>query len=372
MGRLVGLEPAKSSLHHTDLDKDGDSKIRILMPRKANIKITIKPRQQLPKKARPTLPAVKPKVKSLSTMTSKLNTAFRGHDSNDRQIKMETETIILRSSSLHAATSPADQSADDDEHMTTEPCSSLTSPMATDMTAEHCPSLASPMATDIPTGSGNGNSFGQDSYTSSCKPESHDVSMKYQPKIKAEEQEFRQNPWSCGNSTDMSLASSSAYVIQQQALQNSAFDHGSYNHGANNVFGAMPGSQDAGLSSGVPKLGSPGYGENHMFDPWPLQRNGFSNGAKQSSHADPYSSHTSPYDSNQFNPESYEHLVDPAWYETYLDMQNYGSSVNHSGYNEMHDTQMLCADQLHHGPHSTAAERRQLYTTGDWPSSAQV
>lgn len=38
-----------------------------------------------------------------------------------------------------------------------------------------------------------------------------------------------------------------------------------------------------GVSSGVLKFDSLGYGENHMFDPWPMQTDGFSNGAKQNS-----------------------------------------------------------------------------------------
>ena len=350
MGRLVGLELAKPSTHHADYDKDADSTILILMPRKAkvhDIQATAKLRQQLPKKARPTI------------LASELDTASHGYGPNPRQIKMKAETIISRSSSLHDAISTTEQSDDDDEDMTTEPCSSATSPMAID--------------TQI--GAGNANSFGHDSCTSSCRSESHDMSMKYQPVIKAEEQRFGQNPWSYGDAempTNMSLESSSPYATPQQALQNQAFDHGSFGLGANDIFSPMPGSQNAGVSPGVPRLGSPGYGEDQMLNTWPLGANEFPNGISQNAFANPDGSHTCPFDSNQMYHGSSDHLHDPAWYETHLDTQDYISNMSHSGYNDIHGTQMFCPDQLQHDNRSTAAGRRQSYTTGDWPSSAQV
>ena len=351
MGRLVGLELATSSTNHTDFDEDADSTILILMPRKAkvhDIQATAKLRQQLPKKARPTV------------LASELDTASRGYGPNPRQIKMKAETIISRSSSSHDAMSTTEQSDDDDEDTTTEPCSSPTSPMAL----------------DAQIGAGNANSFGHDSYTSSCRSESHDVSREYQPFIKAEEQRFGQNPWSYGEpamQTDMPLASSSPYDLPQQALGNQPFEPGNFDLGANDVFSPMPGSQNAGVSPGVPRLSSPGYGENQMLNTWPLQANGFPNGVPQNAFANPDGSHTCPYDSNQINHGSSEHLRgEPSWYLTDFDRPDYSSNMSHSGYNDMNGTQIFCPDQLHHGNRSTAAERRQSYTTGDWPSSAQV
>ncbi|MDI1491672.1 MAG: hypothetical protein OHK93_002881 [Ramalina farinacea] len=330
---------------------DADSTILILMPRKAkfhDIKVTAKLRQQLPKKARPTF------------LASELDTASHGYGPNPRQIKMKAETIISRSSSLHDALSTTEQSDDDDEDMTTEPCSSPTSPMAL----------------DAQIGAGNANSFGHDSYTSSCRSESHDMSTEFQPVIKAEEQRFGQNPRSYGDAEmqkEMSLTSSSPYDIAQQALGNQQFEPGSFDLGANDVFSAMPGSQNAGVSPGVPGLGSPRYGENQMLNTWPLQTNEFSNGVSPNAFANSDGSHTCPYDSNQFNQGSSEHLRgEPSWYLTNFDRPDYSSSMSHSGYNDMNGTQIFCPDQIHHGNRSTAAERRESYTTGDWPSSAQV
>ena len=323
----------------------------ILMPRKAkvyDIQATAKLRQQLSKKSRATILASQP------------DTAFDGYGPKPRHVKTETETTISPSSSLHDAMSTTEQSADDDdddEDMTTEPCSSATSPMALD--------------TQLDTGSAT--SFGHASYASSCRSASHDVSMEYHPVIKTEEQRFSQIPWSCSNAgmqTDMSLASNSAYPTPQQALQNHAFDPRNYYLGPSTAFSTLPGSQNAGLASGIPRLGSSGYGENDMFDPWPLRADGFPNGGSQNAFPPPDGSQISPYDPSQINQGRFEHLrQDPAWFETYCDRPDDRSNMS---YNDMLDTQMFCPNQLHHDNRSTAAERPQSYTTGDWPSSAQV
>ena len=348
MGRLVGLDPAKSSTHDTDFDEDADSTIMILMPRKAqvyDIQATAKLRQQLPKKARSTI------------LASEVDKGSHGHGPNPRHIKMKIGEISSRSSSLQDAMSATEKSDDDDEDMGTEPCSSPTSPMAIDTCVE----------------AGNAKRFGQDSYTSSRRSESHDMSMEYQPAIKAEEQRFGQNPWSYGDAemqTNMPLASSSLYDIPQQALRNYSFEPGSFDLGINNVFSSVAGSQNAGVSSGIPGLGSAGYEE---LNTWALRTNGFPNGVSQSAFANPESSHTFPYHSEQIIHGIPEYLRgDGLWFETYMDTRGYSSNMSHSGHNDMHGPQVVCPDQLHRDKPSTAAERRQSYTTGDWPSSAQV
>lgn len=339
---------AKSSTHRTDFGEDGDSTILILMPRKAkvhDIQAAAKLTQQLMKKASPTVLASEP------------DTAFPGHGSSLRHIEMKTESNISRSSSLHDAMSTTEQSDEEDEEMMTEPISSPNSSMVMDSRVE----------------AGNASSFEPDSYTSSCRSESYDVSMDYQPAVKAEERLLGQHLWSYSDAkmqTDMPLASSNPYAMSQEASQNQALDNGSFGFGASAVFGTMSGSQTAGVCSGIPRLG---YEENQMFNSWPPRMDKFSNGVSQDASANPDGSHASPYDSNQDDLGSSAHLMDEGWFQTYLDPPgHYDSNMSHPVYNDMNDTQMFCPDQLQYGNRSTAAERRQSCITGDWTSSAPV